>query len=213
MISIHALTRSATIRAALAYGFCRFQSTHSRGVRRKRVSFCLPCFAFQSTHSRGVRQELFKAINKEIAISIHALTRSATPFQVMSKLCDAISIHALTRSATTCTTSVRHKYFYFNPRTHEECDGKRVSFRLPSFAFQSTHSRGVRPRLSIHYYPSRPISIHALTRSATAMTETIEEFFPISIHALTRSATFFVFYFDGIVFQFQSTHSRGVRLD
>ena len=34
----------------------------------------------------------------------------------------AISIHALTRSATRATALETSKEQYFNPRTHEECD-------------------------------------------------------------------------------------------
>ena len=57
IISIHALTRSAT--RAFPHHLRPqqlFQSTHSRGVRRHQVNTCICLLLFQSTHSRGVRQ-------------------------------------------------------------------------------------------------------------------------------------------------------------
>ena len=79
----------------------------------------------------------------------------------------SISIHALTRSATLDTGILLLLYRYFNPRTHEECDGNDC---------QSTD----------HLCK---ISIHALTRSATCITFRVLRGTMISIHALTRSAT------------------------
>ena len=55
-----------------------------------------------------------------------------------------------------------------------------------------------------------PISIHALTRSATFQYPMTPSDRDISIHALTRSATKYADYVDGLS-KFQSTHSRGVR--
>ena len=79
-------------------------------------------------------------------------------------------------------------------------------------SFQSTHSRGVRPRRRRHFAGYLTVSIHALTRSATIGTESGVAFASVSIHALTRSATLSImkdlYYF----ILFQSTHSRGVRL-
>ena len=169
-ISIHALTRSATI-------------------------YILPfgrwTFTFQSTHSQGVRLPNLVIDIKCSFISIHALTRSATcnnqrpccnqcDFNPRThKECDQqiasliwllnISIHALTRSATvsingvliwlhlfqsTHSQGVRRRYIVsanrrknnFNPRTHKECDSKVVLVSLAFSTFQSTHSQGVRPR-------------------------------------------------------------------
>ena len=57
------------------------------------------------------------------SISIHALTGSATP-QLLQIVSDymGISIHALTGSATHQIAPQKPLYFYFNPRTHGECD-------------------------------------------------------------------------------------------
>ena len=124
------------------------------------------------------------------------------------------------------------KFVSFNPRTHEECD--YIHFFTNSIVvwFQSTHSRGVRPRpltasgiatkfQSTHSRGVRQcgivenmcydnVSIHALTRSATAYPPPRHLRKTVSIHALTRSATsslsIYLTYF-----KFQSTHSRGVR--
>ncbi len=56
----------------------RFQSTHSRGVRLPSPTVFEMPVIFQSTHSRGVRPAYFVYCLSEYAISIHALTRSAT---------------------------------------------------------------------------------------------------------------------------------------
>ena len=55
-------------------------------------------------------------------ISIHALTRSATVGNEKVKQWEAISIHALTRSATSEGANLQQSLGDFNPRTHEECD-------------------------------------------------------------------------------------------
>ena len=146
-----------------------FQSTHSRGVRRldKGLQDQFET-VFQSTHSRGVRPEIKTAIQPNVDISIHALTRSATTLFVnvfMAFLfqsthsrgvrllnaadqtrpcnfnprtheeCDCITINEI----LLCSN--------FNPRTHEECDVTSAVSRSSVFKFQSTHSRGVRPRI------------------------------------------------------------------
>ncbi len=100
-----------------------------------------------------------------------------------------ISIHALTRRATPPSIHGRGLGKDFNPRTHEECDLGCWISKSGHFVFQSTHSRGVRPHHQFMDEELERISIHALTRSATSslseyLTESI-----ISIHALTRSAT------------------------
>ena len=124
-ISIHALTRSATVIVCmLLVGALQFQSTHSQGVRRLDRCNCY----------------------RSWRISIHSLTRSATLllksrrgkqryfnprthkecdclFLLSTVTGEAISIHALTRSATAVI-------FYAH---------------LCSLIFQSTHSQGVRP--------------------------------------------------------------------
>ena len=110
-----------------------------------------------------------------IDISIHALTRSATILQERFRKTFRISIHALTRSATgrfllslvlirdfnprtheecdTKATDDLENKFDFNPRTHEECDDASFATLVKAFGFQSTHSRGVRPkRRGTHCY-------------------------------------------------------------
>ena len=119
-VSIHALTRSATIYMILSTRLLEFQSTHSRGVRQTFHELLQVYLTFQSTHSRGVRQR-------------SSLYRSGTH----------VSIHALTRSATSNRGNPVLKSTSFNPRTHEECDC-RGGFQFLTVEFQSTHSRGVR---------------------------------------------------------------------
>ena len=122
-ISIHALTRSATYcyvwtSVSRVYfnprtheecdlglfsrstRFKIFQSTHSRGVRRRSRAPEDKKKVFQSTHSRGVRRQGSGKTMSLVAISIHALTRSATIVYALSLVKNIISIHALTRSAT-----------------------------------------------------------------------------------------------------------------
>ena len=77
-----------------------FQSTHSRGVRQSIGKKIAKREKFQSTHSRGVRQLGEDGSLQGLAISIHALTRSAT-------LIDFAGFPMISD---------------FNPRTHEECD-------------------------------------------------------------------------------------------
>ena len=144
-------------------------------------------------------------------ISIHALTRSATIFTIVLNSGSVISIHALTRSATTKARLHWGQRSHFNPRTHEECDCRisiprddKVPFQsthsrgvrqIPAQRsskiglFQSTHSRGVRLLIALVLTVITHISIHALTRSATAWSSIIFCVGVISIHALTRSAT------------------------
>ena len=76
----------------------------------------------------------------------------------------------------------------FNPRTHEECDQQ-----LPAPV------------------PAWPVSIHALTRSATGQRWQFTGNLRVSIHALTRSATLRATRTTDSRLLFQSTHSRGVR--
>src|SRR5699024_4553472 len=78
---------------------CKFQSTHSRGVRLCRFSCPSLVFKFQSTHSRGVRLCLLK------------LTKMVLRFQ---------STHS--RGVRPSSTRWCTRISYFNPRTHEECD-------------------------------------------------------------------------------------------
>src|SRR5699024_3433384 len=61
--------------------------------------------------------------------------------------------------------------------------------RRINLLFQSTHSRGVRLKRNMIELIKNPISIHALTRSATNLICINIYYKLISIHALTRSAT------------------------
>ena len=144
-------------------------------------------------------------------ISIHALTKSATALNDVLTPKQAISIHALTKSATPKCTRMIIATFYFNPRTHKECDccfhsrqyslpqfqsthSQRVRLRqdaklLLNTLFQSTHSQRVRHFSRIDLAIDDYISIHALTKSATHQPASSNYCAYISIHALTKSAT------------------------
>ena len=99
--------------------------------------------------------------------------------------------------------------------------------------FQSTHPRGVRPRLLITDVATTPISIHAPTWGATDLIKKSLRYLEISIHAPTWGATskmiFVTLTFNISIhaptwgatsmvtlpktsMTFQSTHPRGVRL-
>mgnify|MGYP006994664952 CR=1 FL=1 len=127
-----------------------------------------PFKKFQSTHSRGVRQEMI-AVRLTRQVSIHALTRSAT-------IAARINI-AVTDS--------------FNPRTHEECDP--IQFRPDCLhrCFNPRTHEECDKVFRLQYRPV-PVSIHALTRSATPYRRRPVVLPDVSIHALTRSATLFV---------------------
>ena len=210
-----------------------FQSTHSRGVRQLGHTLMSFFIRFQSTHSRGVRLYIALVTTQAQYVSIHALTRSATSnvpaTYILSQCfnprtheeCDRHAVWSVQRDAS------------FNPRTHEECDRTYFVELKTTGKFQSTHSRGVRHMERYRTQINGGVSIHALTRSATQPCDdtglngcfnprTHEECdvavtrsaitLAVSIHALTRSATIFnllITYRE----MFQSTHSRGVRLD
>ena len=124
-------------------------------------------------------------------ISIHALTRSATPLTVNKKLpfplfqsthsqgvrlfqvsktrgINYISIHALTRSATIVQLLSQPLLSYFNPRTHKECDLSAVYFVLCSEDFNPRTHKECDVSLDLQSWTYK-ISIHALTRSATSV--------------------------------------------
>ena len=144
---------------------CKFQSTHSRGVRPVEIDneaiywdfnprtheecddIDLIILSFGSYFNPRTHEECDANCDHTFDksnISIHALTRSATIPPFFESWCFPISIHALTRSATRPDLSRYTLRCDFNPRTHEECDKLFLSaFRLLE------------------------ISIHALTRSAT----------------------------------------------
>ena len=108
-------------------------------------------------------------------------------FAVVQADC-SISIHALTRSATRHEWQQFDGWRDFNPRTHEECDriGKKYRRNLCNFN-PRTHEECDDDVL--YFRLVAPISIHALTRSATHSLRENGRNDGISIHALTRSAT------------------------
>ena len=144
-----------------------FQSTHSRGVRRHGGRVPRVDKKFQSTHSRGVRHYWSDEMLEPAEISIHALTRSATP-SLLFLMCASVGFQS----------------------THSRGVRPTPAFVSASLiVFQSTHSRGVRRLINCYFRRCWKISIHALTRSATLDTIAVKDQQIISIHALTRSAT------------------------
>ena len=171
------------------YGMiCQFQSTHPRGVRPFSQDAASKEILFQSTHPRGVRQ-----VGDHIA----------------------------------------HRPANFNPRTRVGCDAwmecegdrEKISIHAPAWGatqagislpvadgFQSTHPRGVRRRFPRKDHSSYSISIHAPAWGATHLL--LREMIPlINFNPRTRVgcdiSNFTLIY---IIFLFQSTHPRGVRL-
>ena len=100
-ISIHALTKSATSCNWLFLGRLPYFNprTHKE---------CDVCNRFWFFH--------------HLQVSIHALTKSATRVCTRPSIPTRISIHALTKSATCAAWILFSRRFYFNPRTHKECD-------------------------------------------------------------------------------------------
>ena len=104
-------------------------------------------------------------ISHHLAVSIHALTRSATFYKTLGRDSFVVSIHALTRSATCCLASLILRLqvsIHALTRSATYDSDAKVGDQL----FQSTHSRGVRP-FEIFAVSWWFVSIHALTRSAT----------------------------------------------
>ena len=131
---------------------CKFQSTHSRGVRLPRGNTWQRRLWFQSTHSRGVRRaiEIFPILI--FRVSIHALTRSATPH--LSSLPPLSIMFQSTHSRGVRQTAYKT---YPSQLVFQSTHSRGV--RLPKSAifhsideFQSTHSRGVRPHIFFLFY-------------------------------------------------------------
>ena len=144
----------------------RFQSTPSRGGRRPSLCFILPRSCFNPRpHAEGdgstsrwqYRNGGFNPCPHAegdpicrrhsipyCAVSIHALTRRATPLYLGSGGCRKVSIHALTRRATVDRRHVSSANKSFNPRPHAEGDALHVGSTLAVIEFQSTPSRGGR---------------------------------------------------------------------
>ena len=122
-----------------------FQSTHPRGVRRRRCTLSAMLVWFQSTHPRGVR-----------------------PRRPAPEAPDAlVSIHAPAWGATRAPGALRLPLCGFNPRTRVGCDRKRHSPKCPTGKFQSTHPRGVRPHGVLAKAVGPAVSIHAPAWGAT----------------------------------------------
>ena len=99
LVSIHALTRSATCVRNTPHFLALFQSTHSRGVRRSgQTTELILSVSIHALTRSATADVLEHAAFTEV--SIHALTRSATLFLKPMEPHKVVSIHALTRSAT-----------------------------------------------------------------------------------------------------------------
>ncbi|EHO85548.1 hypothetical protein HMPREF0380_00880 [Eubacterium infirmum F0142] len=211
-ISIHALARSATIKVSLCwYAYIKFQSTHSRGVRRCHIK---PC-------------------RSSTDISIHALARSAT---ISDLIPISVQVDFNPRTREECDTEELmelFKLFDFNPRTREECDHYKIiicklsfSISIHALARSATSSGAAKSAQTF-------ISIHALARSATSVClclsitrnnfnpRTREECDKTLMQVLKSRRNFnprtreecdnTVTLKSCVIAKFQSTHSRGVR--
>ena len=125
IISIHALTKSATLGPDHNLPSIRFQSTHSRRVRpshRLNVAYEI---RFQSTHSRRVRRPPDRGMYGYDCFNPRTHEECDPFYEGKKELSPKVSIHALTKSATTKAGLRLSPFFCFNPRTHEECDDYR----------------------------------------------------------------------------------------
>ena len=122
VVSIHALTRSATFDFYGSENDFRFQSTHSRGVRRRshQTSLMLLYSFNPRTHEECDEVEV---TGTEERLRFNPRTHEE---------CDNNSEQYLKGIES------------FNPRTHEECDRYAMRDTSIETMFQSTHSRGVR---------------------------------------------------------------------
>ena len=98
----------------------------------------------------------------------------------------------------------------FNPRTRAECDARLYSSKAFTISFQSTHSRGVRPRHICAGFAPEPVSIHALARSATRTAKHTDVFIAFQSTHSRGVRRISIWVAESLV-MFQSTHSRGVR--
>ena len=135
MVSIHALTRSATYTGTWSLWSGWFQSTHSRGVRPSNGVRRVAVSSFQSTHSRGVRHNPPKALVTASCVSIHALTRSATTLKAIRQRPPVFQSTHSRGVRHTHQSSQRDSIIRFNPRTHEECDQSVSLFRTNLLCF------------------------------------------------------------------------------
>ena len=146
-ISIHAPARGATTYELDSRPYQSvFQSTHPRGVRPGYYIYQLKNYQFQSTHPRGVRQPMSWILDL-INLYFNPRTREG---------CDYLKIRL-----------VLNHLINFNPRTREGCDLDKEKHKKAGKVFQSTHPRGVRPKLPLVFSKYFLISIHAPARGAT----------------------------------------------
>ena len=103
-VSIHALTKSATQRHHTILRPKKFQSTHSRRVRRFGYDKHRISCVFQSTHSRRVRPDRCRC---RCFVVLFQSTHSRRVRPTYPYPCPVVG---------SC----------FNPRTHEECDFSKV---------------------------------------------------------------------------------------
>ena len=146
MISIHALTKSAT--------------THTCDVCAH-LDISIHALTKSATDTGALRKAW-------AVISIHALTKSATVSVPYLQGIDDISIHALTKSATDDLVTYINDWREFQS-THSQRVRPSISATSDSTLslFQSTHSQRVRLNLHDMRLFMINISIHALTKSAT----------------------------------------------
>ena len=121
IVSIHALTRSATYRTISTKPEAKFQSMHSRGVRLYRMRKINWMLRFQSTHSRGVRPA---AAHTAHATERFQSTHSRGVRRLLGRgpagVAGFQSTHS--RGVRQCSYHRCAMWGRFNPRTHEECD-------------------------------------------------------------------------------------------
>ena len=144
-ISIHALTRRATICQTRLIFATQFQSTPSRGGRP----------------GNQIRQEIRLYFNPRPHEEGDAVT-------VIDMFNACISIHALTRRATGQWYLYRKYQNNFNPRPHEEGDGGKMGGIESRVHFNPRPHEEGDGILRLMPPSKRRISIHALTRRATS---------------------------------------------
>ena len=99
LVSIHAPTRGATIKGHYEVVAIKFQSTHPRGVRRRKVLVHRTTYQFQSTHPRGVRLSGLQEFRRHTCFNPRTHEGCDFPHAQVS-LRNSVSIHAPTRGAT-----------------------------------------------------------------------------------------------------------------
>ena len=144
VISIHAPTRGATVKAAItAPSITTFQSTLPREERPDPRTLTYMVGTFQSTLPREERRDCLRCPPCLSAISIHAPTRGATNLFNEGDT-ESLFQSTLPREERLYRILFPVPFYNFNPRSHERSD--LYLFRPPS---------------------GRNISIHAPTRGAT----------------------------------------------